>query len=702
MILSISTLGTHGRLGNQCFQIASIMGLAEKYNAQAAFPSWPYEQYFDTPIPHGEMQSNHVEERFFHHHDWNLTGSCDLIGYLQSEKYFGSFKLKLKPSFVEECKAKFSGLFDRETICIQIRRGDFVDNPNYYQIPMSFYIDALINHFPNWRDYNVLFISDDIEFCRVHFGCMPNAYFTIGNTDIQDMAIASACDHFIISNSTFGWWCAYLGEKPHSKIIHSGHLFAGKLARKDARDYRPARWIEYKKNNYKIPLHDMTFTIPVFFDHQYRKENLDLCLYLLQSSFDSNYIIMEQGGEKFNYTAQWSKYVRSDAKVFHRTKMLNDMANMAETPFIANWDADVLIPPMQILVAVEELRAGADMVYPYDGGFARMPRGQWWPIIQKALDIGVVRDHPFKNRGPEHNSVGGAVIFNKESFIDGGMENEYFVSFGPEDCERHDRFKTLGYDIRRVGGALYHMNHHVGENSSPRNPHFQTNVKEQEKIHIMTREELRKYIDTWPWRHQYTSRYYHQISEGSIRSAKVVLGALHFKPKSVIDVGMGVGEWNNGYPDYIGIDYHVRKEDLLILPERFIECDLNRDFIQLDRKFDLCLCLEVAEHLKPSRAEGLIKMLCNLSDRILFSAAIPHQGGQGHVHEAWQTYWAEMFMREGFGASEHQPDIRRNEEVELWYRQNIILYERGARGAVEDFVLPEYYVQIVKMAKGSR
>ncbi len=328
-----------------------------------------------------------------------------------------------------------------------------------------------------------------------------------------------------------------------------------------------------------------------------------------------------------------------------------------------------------------------------------MPRGQWWPIVQKALDIGVVRDHPFKHREAEHNSVGGAVMFNKESFVDGGMENEYFISFGPEDCERHDRFKTLGYDIRRVGGPLYHMNHHVGENSSPRNPHFRANVDEQEKIHNMAREELRAYIDTWPWRHQYTSRYYHQISEGSVRSAKAVLGALRFKPKSVIDVGCGVGEWNNGHPDYTGVDYHIRKEDLLIPAERFIECDLNREFLKLDRKFDLCICLEVAEHLKPSRAEGLVKMLCSLSDRVLFSAAIPYQGGQGHVWENWQSYWAELFAREGFGAAERQPDIRGCEDVELWYRQNIVLYEHGAKGEVEDFVLPEYYIQIVKAAK---
>jgi SAM-dependent methyltransferase len=241
----------------------------------------------------------------------------------------------------------------------------------------------------------------------------------------------------------------------------------------------------------------------------------------------------------------------------------------------------------------------------------------------------------------------------------------------------------------------------VGDNSSPRNPYFAANVREQEKVHNMKQEELRAYIDTWTWRHPYTSRYYHRISEGSIRSAKAVLDALPFPVRSAIDIGCGVGEWNNGIPDYVGVDYRVHKEDLLIPVDRFLECDLNRDMPSLDRKFDLCLCLEVAEHLHVSRAEVLVEMLCSLSDRVLFSAAIPHQGGVGHVNEQWQSYWAALFNKNGFGASKKQPDVRHCEQVELWYRQNIVLYERGAKGTVQDFVLPEYYLQIVGALKAS-
>ena len=694
MIISFSKLGNYGRLGNQLFQIASTMGLAEKHGAQAVFPNWAYEPYFETPIPHGQMQANRLNEKYFHYHEWEIKGDCDLLGYLQSEKYFGPARLKLSESFVRESKGKVPMLFERQVICIHIRRGDYVGNETYYQLGPNYFIDALLTHFPNWRNYNILFLSDDIEYCRTHFECLPNAFFS-KNRDIVDLALASACDHFIISNSAFGWWGAWLGEKPHSKVICPGWLHKGLLAHQDPKDFYPDRWIRHQKDSYKISLRDVTFTIPVFMDHIDRRKNADLSLCMLQNSFDANFIVCEQGGNSFEYMSQWAQYLREEGPLFHRTKMLNDMAKMAETPYIANWDCDVIIPPMQLYVAVEELRNGADFVYPFDGRFARMDRGQWFARIEKSLDIGIVGATPFNGRVHGHNSVGGAVLFNKESFILCGMENEYMISYGPEDCERHDRFKKLEFNIRYIPGTLYHMNHYVGVNSSPKNPYFQANHKELAKIRQMSRDDLAAYINRWPWRHPYTDNYYRKISDGAIRSAAAVMDAIGFRSGSVVDVGGGLGEWNNGNPDYWCIDYGVKPERLLFPADHFIECDLNQNVIQPYRKYDLCLCLEVGEHLHPDRAEALVEMLCSLSDRVLFSAAIPRQGGTDHINEQWQSWWGMIFQKNGFGPARKQPDIRNNSQIELWYRQNIVLYERGSMGEVVDFVLPEYYVQIV-------
>ncbi len=716
MNIKFSNLGKYGRLANQLFQVASTIGLADLHGREAIFPEWEYEKYFDIELNHSKFApAKKVNEEHYHHHEWKLPEQdVDIYGYLQSERYFSNWEtkhhksiLKFKDEFIAEVLAKHHhlNLFSKPTIAIHIRRGDYVNNPNYYHLTPNWYIHALLTHF-KWQDYNILFFSDDIEYCKVHFECLPNAYFIQGNSDVEDMALASQCNHFILSNSSYSWWIAYLGEDPYSKIIHPGFLFAGKLLDgNNAKDYWPERWTRHQVegDQLKLDLTDVTFTIPVYGDHEDRSRNFSLSTFMIMNSFHTNIITMEQGGSVFGGAAHFGKYMEFKSSVFHRTKMLNEMAIAAETPIIVNWDCDVIIPPMQLWLAIEEIRNGADMVFPYDGKFARMPRDPWFKEIEKSFDIGIVRNEQFKGREEGHNSVGGAVIFNKEAFIQGGMENEHMISFGPEDCERHDRFKLLGYEVKRVAGSLFHVDHHVGINSSTRNPYFSANHKEIDKIRAMSKDELHSYVDTWAWRHPYTQKYYYSISEGSIRSAKIVMKSLYFTPETVIDVGCGVGEWNNENESYYGIDFGIPLDMLLIPRDRYMEIDLNKATFDVPNgTYGLCICLEVAEHLKPSSAKALISMLCRMSDRVLFSAAIPGQGGTGHINEQWQSYWANLFNLNGFGASQIQPNIRDNSDVELWYRQNIILYERGATGKVIDFVLPEYYIEIVKGIKNAR
>lgn len=74
------------------------------------------------------------------------------------------------------------------------------------------------------------------------------------------------------------------------------------------------------------------------------------------------------------------------------------------------------------------------------------------------------------------------------------------ISFGPEDCERNDRFTALGHDIRRTGGPLFHIDHWCGPNSSRHNPYFRANHKELDKIRLLDKEALTLYINTWSWR----------------------------------------------------------------------------------------------------------------------------------------------------------------------------------------------------------
>lgn len=513
MIVSFTKLGTHGKLGNQLFQCMAVLGIAEKNNAEACFPEWEYEKYFVKELPH--TQSEHIyetiKEQQFHYVNYqinlktNTNPGIDLFGYFQSEKYFPKENpFKFKPEFLDSVREKTPyGLFDKETILIHIRRGDYVGNPCYYQLPITYFIDALLTHFPQWPKCNIVIISDDIPYCKVHFSCLPNVFFADDFNDIESIALASLCDHFIIPNSSFGWWCSWLGEKKHSKIVHPGHLFAGKLLENNTKDFWPERWTRFQKDSYTIDLTDTTFTIPVFHDHRDRKQNLDLCVCMLQTSFDTNIIVGEQGTSIFQYMKQWCRYIKFEERSFHRTRMLNVMAMASKTPYIANWDADVMIAPLQIYLAVLKLREGADMVFPYDGRFARWPREEWFKKLEKTIDLGVFAGtQPKGHRGADIEdmySVGGAVFFNKASFIAGGMENEHMISFGPEDCERNDRFTMLGFNIARVKGYLHHINHWCGKDSSKFNPFFRANHNEIDKIRLMSRQELQEYVDSWSW-----------------------------------------------------------------------------------------------------------------------------------------------------------------------------------------------------------
>lgn len=179
-------------------------------------------------------------------------------------------------------------------------------------------------------------------------------------------------------------------------------------------------------------------------------------------------------------------------------------------------------------------------------------------------------------------------------------------------------------------------------------------------------------------------------------------------PESVLDVGCGTGTWlqvfgENGVSDYLGIDAdHVPAEKLRISPERFIVRDLGTRW-QLDRKFDLVVCLEVAEHVPPAAADNLVSSVVSHGDVILFSAAIPGQGGQFHVNEQWPEYWQKKFAVHGF----YFHDVLRsgiwdNPRVNWWYRQNIFLITREYSGEkILPLVHPECYMANLNILKNA-
>lgn len=195
--------------------------------------------------------------------------------------------------------------------------------------------------------------------------------------------------------------------------------------------------------------------------------------------------------------------------------------------------------------------------------------------------------------------------------------------------------------------------------------------------------------------HPYTPDFFKSELAGSYVSAKhIVPAVLDIVPaRSVLDVGCGTGHFlrafaEAGAADIQGIDGdYVPRDQLAIEPHCFQPVELAGAF-DLGRTFDLAVSLEVAEHLPPESAEDFVASLVRHASSILFSAAIPLQGGTGHLNEQWPSYWAGLFAKHGFAAYDClRSGLWSQKEVEWWYRQNILLFCNEEGRAASDRLL---------------
>lgn len=184
----------------------------------------------------------------------------------------------------------------------------------------------------------------------------------------------------------------------------------------------------------------------------------------------------------------------------------------------------------------------------------------------------------------------------------------------------------------------------------------------------------------------YDDGFFAYIEEGAARSAQRIVPLIRdlFGIKSVLDVGCGRGIWvrewrNDGVADVLGVDGdYVDKGRLAIPADRFAERDVSRPF-SLGRRFDLVESLEVGEHIPEGRADTFIANLVEHGDVILFSAAVPGQGGEFHVNEQPHAYWRGKFAAHGFRTFDWlRPRISHLVAIEPWYRYNTLLFARDA------------------------
>ena len=153
------------------------------------------------------------------------------------------------------------------------------------------------------------------------------------------------------------------------------------------------------------------------------------------------------------------------------------------------------------------------------------------------------------------------------------------------------------------------------------------------------------------------------------------------KPNSVVDIGCGTGTWLNAFsneccPRILGLDgAWVPVERLAIPKDCFITENLVEPTYKFDTPFDLAISLEVAEHIDINSSQEFVNFVVGAARLVLWSAAIPYQGGTGHVNEQFPDFWFNLFRKKGYVCF----DVMRSKfwqdpEVAWYYAQNMFLY----------------------------
>ncbi|ALG73427.1 hypothetical protein VY88_21405 [Azospirillum thiophilum] len=268
-------------------------------------------------------------------------------------------------------------------------------------------------------------------------------------------------------------------------------LSQARLAEQDAA-YRARRAaMDARLADGRHDLRDTTVMIPFRADSEDRKRNLRWIVAFLLKHADTTILIGEDKdgpsdvpdalGPGLASRCRHLHLRGNDTPFTHKAHLINRMAEAAETPIVALHDTDIVVDPVQYVLARDAARRGDGMVFPYNGLF-------FWIMGREVLRFGhtlsaaplagVALRFPLMHR----NSPGGGAFFDRDLLLASGGYNEAFLSWGYEDDEIAERFRGLGLRVDRVPGPLYHLEHARPENSSDQNPFFEANRLELERI----------------------------------------------------------------------------------------------------------------------------------------------------------------------------------------------------------------------------
>lgn len=270
--------GKHLRLGNWLFLYSGLKYFANKSENNIEFPDYFLWDYLELPpkitnnyeydtefkfrqTNYSDEEKTHIIEYLKTNKDKNIN--IQIGSNLQSEKwFFDEFdyiktSLQIKKEKLKEVKEKYKSFFNKPTIGVGVRRGDFVNHHCFYQIPETWYEETLKKEFKNIEDYNVIIFSDDIVWCKNYFEgrrflfAEPNNTHTHAenfkhyhNNPMEQFILGILCDNFIGGSSTFSWWQMwYVKNFNNGKVFHSGKNLIGNCSKEFYNpDYYPENW----------------------------------------------------------------------------------------------------------------------------------------------------------------------------------------------------------------------------------------------------------------------------------------------------------------------------------------------------------------------------------------------------------------------------------------------------------------------------
>ena len=284
-MIGMNSLGSNGRLGNQMFQYSALVGIAKNRGFDFCIPDHSQATWFDRSQGDGIVtvyhqlqhcfKMTHLGNRFGeidgdiveleqHHFCQELFDECPdnvtLHGHFESYKYFENVEEEIRSDFtfksniLEESQKFHSKNNIQDAICINARRGDFIKFQNYHAPCTESYYYECIDFLGKDRQY--LITSDDISWCKKIFN--GNNFIFVEETPENirkgyfDMCVSSLCSDFIISNSTFSWWIAWLSANKNKKVCVPTPWFGKALLHLDTSDMHPSYFVEIEREIIEI------------------------------------------------------------------------------------------------------------------------------------------------------------------------------------------------------------------------------------------------------------------------------------------------------------------------------------------------------------------------------------------------------------------------------------------------------------------